>query len=329
MSKKKIVVIGGGTGTTAVLHKLKDYSDLDISVIVSMTDDGGSNAVIRDEFGLLPLSDLRKSIIALSDTGNGILRELFMYRFGKGVGLSGHTLGNLIMMALSDITSSELGAIEAAKKLFRVSGKVIPVTLEKTHLVARYETGKEVRGEHLIDEPELAKNPGRIIQLFLSKKVKANPVALTAIKKADFIIAGPGDLYTTTLANLIVPGISTAIQKSRGKFIFINNLMTKFGQTGGMKAADLVKEISRYAKRVPDVVILHNGKYPENTLRRYAKEKEYPIKDNLNLTGYKVVRANLIGNKEIKKDKGDNLKRSLIRHDSARLGKILYQIIGG
>jgi uncharacterized cofD-like protein len=328
MTKKKIVVIGGGTGTTVVLNKLKDYQDLDLSVIVSMTDDGGSNAVIRDEFGLLPLSDLRKSIIALSENGNGIIRELFMYRFGKGNGLSGHTLGNLIMMSLSDITGSELSAIEAAKKLFRVKGKVIPVTLGKTQLLAEYENGKMIRGEHLIDEPNLPKNAGRIKKLSLSKKVKANPEAIKVLKSADFIIAGPGDLYTTTLASLIVPGIMQAIKESKAKFVFINNLMTKFGQTNGMKTSDLLNEIKRYAGRRPDVVVLHEGGFSKDVLKRYAREREFPIENDLK-SDDTVIKVDLVSKERIKKEKGDKLKRSLIRHDSLKLGKILYKIISG
>ncbi|MFA6105534.1 MAG: gluconeogenesis factor YvcK family protein [Patescibacteria group bacterium] len=327
MQKKRVVIIGGGTGTTVVLNKLKDYAEIEISIIVSMTDDGGSNAVIRDEFGLLPLSDLRKSIIALSENGNGILRKLFMYRFGKGKGITGHTLGNFIMMALSDITGTELLAIEAAKKLFRVRGKVIPVTLENTHLVAEYESGKKIRGEHLIDEPSLSTNYGKIKRLTLSKKVAANKEAVNAIKKADFIIAGPGDLYTTTLASLIVPGIADAIASSKAKFIFVSNLMTKYGQTNGMKASDLVAEMHRYSGRTPNFVVVHRGDLSKKVLQHYAKEKEYPIEDNLVEHKYKVVRKNLVSQREVKKDQGDSLKRSLIRHDSQKLGKVLYEII--
>jgi uncharacterized cofD-like protein len=325
--KKKIVVIGGGTGTTVVLSALREQNDHDISVIVSMTDDGGSNAVIRDEFGLLPLSDLRKSIIALSEVGNGILRELFMYRFGKGEGLSGHTLGNLIMMALSDITGSELEAIEASKKLFRVRGKVIPVTLQKTQLVAHYETGQKIYGEHLIDEPALPTKLGRIKRLALSNKITANPAALQAIREADFIVAGPGDLYTTTLASLVVPGISEAIKESKAKFIFVNNLMSKYGQTTGMRSSELATEIAKYAGRVPDAVIVHRGELPEDVLKRYAKQREWPIVDDLINSPWKVFRGNLVQNEIVIRQKGDTLKRSLIRHDRVKLGKIIRKAI--
>ncbi len=325
MKKINVAVIGGGTGTTAVLSDLKNYNDLDISVVVGMADDGGSNAVIRDEFGLLPLSDLRKSIIALSEVGEGSLRDLFVYRFDKGNGLSGHTLGNLMMMALTEITGTEVGAIEKLRKLFLVKGKVFPVTLGSTHLVAEYENGAKVKGEHLIDEPKLPHELGRITKLSLYPEVASNPAAIKALEEADYIIAGPGDLYTTTLASLVVSGISEAIAENKGKFIFISNLMTKCGQTTGMRASDLVGEIAKYAGRKPDLVIVHEGKLPEDILKKYAEDGESPIEDDLG-GGRKVVRANLVNAKEIIREKGDVLKRSLIRHDSVKLAKIIYKI---
>ena len=141
----KITVIGGGTGSTTVLEGLKKKKDLDLNVIVGMMDDGGSNAVVRDEFGLLPLSDLRKSIIALSqENENQMLRNLFTYRFSQGNGLKGHTLGNLLMIAMTEITGSEVEAIEMFKYFFSVTGNIIPVTLDKVHLVAEYDDGSKV-----------------------------------------------------------------------------------------------------------------------------------------------------------------------------------------
>ena len=324
MAKKKVVVVGGGTGTVAVLHGLKKYDDLDLSVIVSMTDDGGSNAIVRDQFGYLPLSDLRKSIIALSGTKNGVLRDVFTYRFEKGEGLKSHTLGNLIMMGLADMTGSEEGAIDAASKLFNVQGKIIPVTVDDVRLVAEYEDGSKVEGEHHIDEPDKAHEDLRIKFFYTAPKAKATKEAVQAIREADYIIAGPGDLYTSTLANIIVNGIPQAIQKSKGKFIFVNNLMTKKGQTHGMKASDLVEEVKNYSGRKPDVVLVNNKEISDNVIRHYKSRGEGEIEDDLNGEDYLVLRASLISNVEIEKKKGDDLVRSLIRHDSVKLGKILY-----
>jgi len=323
---KKIVVIGGGTGTTAVLSGLKQFEEFDLSVIVSMTDDGGSNAVIRDQFGLLPLSDLRKSIIALSDADQKLLRDIFTYRFDKGEGLSGHTLGNLIMMGLSSLTGSEVGAVEAVSQLFGIKGKVIPVTTEKTTLVATYDDGNTVIGEHIIDEP-IKDSDRKIISLSLLPEVEANKEAIDAILHADVIIAGPGDLYTSTIANIIIGNISDAISKSPASFIFINNLMTKKGQTHWMTDIDLIKEISKYSKRKPDITLMHNGVFPEGVVEYYEKKNEYPIKESENLDGYIVLKENLVSEEIIEKQSGDDLVRSLIRHDAKKLGDILYKII--
>src|SRR3989344_2157203 len=150
----KVVVVGGGTGTFTILSGLKKYPQLDLSVIVSMMDDGGSNRVIRDEFGLLPTSDIRQCIVALSEEKPGdLLRKLFSYRYNAGTGISGMTFGNLFMAALTDIYGNQQIAIKKTCEFLDVKGKVIPVTFDKSHLVARYENGKQVMGEHDIDEP--------------------------------------------------------------------------------------------------------------------------------------------------------------------------------
>jgi len=325
MKKKKVVIIGGGTGSFTVVSGLKKYKNLDISVIVSMTDDGGSSAVVRDQFGYLPLSDLRKSIIALAGTGNGVLRDVFTYRFDKGNGLKGHTLGNLIMMGLADMTGSEVSAIKAVCRLFNVRGKIIPVTLDDVRLAAEYEDGNIVKSEHLIDEPKIkSQETKRIKKLFTEPKAVAYPEAVKAIEEADFIIAGPGDLYTTTLANIIIKGIPEAICKSKGKYIFISNLMTKKGQTHGMKANDLVEEMAKYSKRQPDIVLMNNKKIPKSILESYKKQGEFPIENDTKGKKYKVISASLISDIPAQKDKGDDLIRSLLRHDSVKVSKILY-----
>jgi len=323
MQKKKVTILGGGTGSIAVISGLKEYPDLDIRVVVNMTDDGGSNAVVRDEFGLLPLSDVRKSIIALAKTDDPILRQIFTYRFSKGDGLTGHTLGNLIMMGLSEITGSETGAIEAVSKLFLLQGKVIPVTLAQTHLVAEYSDGTRVKSEHLIDEPEETNKT--ITKLSVEPKVDANREAINAILDADYIIAGPGDLYTTTLANIVIDGIPKAIQQCQGKFIFVNNLMTKKGQTQGMSAKDIVHEIERYIGRCPDAIIQNNGDIPKTALEKYVETGESVIEDDLEEKCL-IIRADVVGG-ETEKQKGDILVRSFVRHDPKKLGDELYNLI--
>jgi uncharacterized cofD-like protein len=326
--RKKVVVIGGGTGTIPVLTGLKQFKNLDLSVVVSMTDDGGSNAVIRDQFGLLPLSDLRKSIIALSKGHTEFLREIFTYRFSRGKGLEGHTLGNLILTGLADITGSEENAVQVVSELFHLSGRVIPVTFGKTTLRAIYSDGSKIEGEHLIDEPEKLSKNIFIKKLSLTKKVNANPLAVQAILKADVIIAGPGDLYTSTLANIIIPGIAEAIQKSKAKFIFISNLMTKHGQTDNFAVSDFIRVVTEYCGRCPDAVILHSGKISDRIIKKYFARGENPVRDDVKDNGsYKVIRKDVVQAEESKKDAKDKLVRSLIRHDAKKLARILYKII--
>jgi len=323
-----ITLIGGGTGTSNVLKGLKLHKDLDLSIIVGMMDDGGSNAVIRDEFGVLPLSDLRKSIIALSEENeNGWIRDLFTYRFSTGNGLKGHTLGNLLMIAMTDITGSEMGAIEAFKYLFSVRGRILPVTFDNTELVAEYDDGTKVQGEHLIDAPKVHKN---IKKFYLNSQVTAFKEAVDAILTAHFIVIGPGDMYTTTLANIIVPGISEALQKTGAKLIFIPNLMSKIGQTRGFTQNSMLETMEGYIGRKFDYVLVNNGELPAKALERYIADGENVFKDDLKKnSGRVIIRTDLVANSMIKKDKGDTLIRSLVRHEPEKLGEALYEIFKG
>jgi uncharacterized cofD-like protein len=320
-----ITVMGGGTGSSNVLKGLKEYRDLHLSVIVGTMDDGGSNAVIRDELGLLPLSDIRKSIIALAeDSDKGLIRELFTYRFPEGKGLKGHTLGNLLMAAMTDITDSEVGAIEAFKYLFEIRGDIIPVTLDDAKLVAEYDDGTKIEGEHLIDEPEIHKE---IVKFYLNSDTKAYKGAIEAIMESDFVVIGPGDLYTTSLATIIVPGIPQALKESKAKIVFIPNLMSKIGQTRGLTQRSMLKLLERYLDKKVDFLLVNNGLLPQKALERYLAQGEHVFEDDLGENGGReIVREDLVANSVIKKDKGDELVRSFIRHDPDKLGRELYKI---
>ena len=323
---KKVVVIGGGTGTSVVLSGLKGYADLDISVIVNMTDDGGSNAVVRDEFGVLPLSDLRKSIIALADEDyNDILRKLFIYRFHEGNGLSGHTLGNLLMLAAVDIYGSEKEAVKMFEDLFGTKGRIIPVTADNVRLVAEYRNGKRVIGEHLIDEICEDK---KIEKFGLSSSAKICKEAEYEILNADYIVIGPGDIYTSILACIVVNGVAEAIQRSRGKLVFVTNLMSKIGQTRGMTHSDIVGLVEEYIGRKMDYILINIGKISGDLVQRYINDGESLIEDDMQ-SDKRVIRKNIVANTEYIKDKGDTLKRSLVRHDPYKLGDALYYIFRG
>lgn len=321
-----IVVIGGGTGSTVVLEGLKHYRDLHLSVIVGMMDDGGSNAVVRDEFGLLPLSDVRKSVLALSEENeNNYLRKLLTYRFAEGNGIKGHTLGNLLMIAMADISGSELDAIDTMCNMFSVRGNVIPVTSDDVKLVAEYDDGTKITGEHYIDEPSIDKN---IVNFYLSSKAQANLTAVKAIKEADYIVMGPGDLYTTLLPNLLVNGIPKAIRKSHAKTIYISNLMTKIGQTRHKKLSDIVKILEDSIGRPLDYILVNNGKIPKEAYQRYILDGENLIINDLKKDMFhQIIIDDVVANDLVKLDKGDKLKRSLVRHDPNKLSRVLYRRI--
>ena len=326
-NRKHIVCIGGGTGTFVALKGLK-HSPHHLSAIVAMSDSGGSNKRIRDEFGLLPTSDIRQCLVALSDEngGAGILRKLFMYRFEKGRGITGMTFGNLFMAALTDIFGSQKEAIRATGKVLRIQGTVIPVSFTNTNLIAEYENGQILSEEHLIDEP---KHDGtmKITRVYLKPRAAVNPEALDAISKADLIVLGPGDLYTSVIPNLLVDGIPDVIATSHAKKVYVVNLMTKYGQTYGFTAADHLRTIQQYAG-VIDAIVVNTAPLQKPALAVYAKFHEFPVTDDLvHSPSLKVLRANVASRQVVAKSKSDMLVRSLIRHDSTKLAAILLNFL--
>lgn len=313
---KKVVVIGGGTGVFTVLTGLREYSDLKLSAIVSMADDGGSTGLLREEFGTLPPGDIRRALIALSGSNKEVLSKLFNYRFDKESSLKGHTVGNILLTALEKITGSFPDAIAEAVKILNVKGKVIPVTLSQTKLVAELEDGSKIYGETNIDIP---KHDGKkkIEKLFLNSKTAANPIALKEIKQADAVILGPGDLYTSIIPNLLIDGIPDAIKKTKGKVIYNINIMTKFGETNDYKASNFIKTIEEYlGKNVIDYVTINIQKPEGSIVKRYEQENvEFVVDDLKNLENPKIAR-------------GDFLRHGMfLRHDPIKLSEKLFRII--
>ncbi len=329
--KPKIVIIGGGTGTYTVLTGLRDYP-FDLTAIISMADSGGSNRVLRDEFGILPTSDIRQALVALADNkgDRDIFRQLFTYRFHQGVGISGMTFGNLFMAALSDILGSQLRAIQETAKILHVKGKILPVTLDDVQLLARYENGHQVVGEHYIDEP---RHDGKlkIVELETIPRAAVYKKAAEAIVSADLVILGPGDLYTSLICNLIIEGIPKALRKTKGKVAYIMNLMSRNGQTYKFSARDHITVIERYLGReaVDYVLINNNLKFPRGILGKYREENSFPVKDDFDgrKDYFKVIRCDLLSSSVAKKAKGDQLRRSMIRHDSKNLATAISGLL--
>lgn len=318
---KKITVIGGGTGTFVVLSGLKDYP-LDLSVVVSMMDSGGSTGKLRDQLGVLPPGDLRQCLVALSDAPS-LWRKLFLYRFEKG-DLAGHNFGNLFLAALEKVSDKYDQAIELASYVLQTKGRVIPVTLDKLHIVAEYENGKKVTGEAWIDENH--NENSRIKNIYLEPKGNVNIKAISAIKESDYIIIGPGDLYTSIIPVLLIKNINRTITNSKAKIIYIMNLMTKSGQTTNYKATDHINDLRKYLGKNPDYIFINNSKIPDDILNWYKKYNEVEVINDLSKSSFKIYCKDLIDNEKIEKNPSDILYRSILRHDSKKLAVLLNLI---
>lgn len=324
--KPSVVVIGGGTGTYTLLSGLKNYP-VEITALLTMVDDGGSNRVLRDEFGLLPTSGVRQAIVALSQR-QSLLRQLFAYRFHQGQGISGMTFGNLFLAAVSDIVGSQKAAIQATCELLSVKGSILPISWDSVRLVAEYEDGSRVVGEHLIDEPQ-HNGELRITNLLTDPVATISDEAREAILHADMLVLGPGDFYTNTIANLVVGGVKEAIMSSKAKLVFVTNLMTKYGEAYNYKASDYIQDLGRYLplSRLNYVLVNSDYDFPAEAVALYSQEKSIPVADDLGeTTTYEVRREPLLNHAMIKPEAGDTLKRSVIRHDSERLAGVLVSL---
>lgn len=321
---KKITVIGGGTGTYIVLSGLKSYP-VSLSAIVSMMDSGGSTGRLRDQLGVLPPGDLRQSLVALSEASL-LWRELFLYRFESG-DLAGHNFGNIFLSALEKVSKNYQQVIQTASYILKTKGKVIPVTFEKTHLVAKYKSGNVLKGEGKIDTNVQERT--RIEQVLLEPTVKANPEAEKAILGSDWLVIGPGDLYTSIIPILLVKNIKQAIDKTKAKIIYILNLMTKSGQTNNYSAYDHLDDLEQYLGKKPQIVLVNNGRISKNIIEWYNKHKERSVKNDLSKTNFpgKVISSNLINSAVFEKNQADRLARSVLRHDPKKLAKIIFELI--
>ncbi|MEG3926490.1 MULTISPECIES: gluconeogenesis factor YvcK family protein [unclassified Microcoleus] len=313
----KIVAIGGGTGLSNLLRGLKDYS-AKITAIVTVADDGGSSGRLRREIGVLPPGDIRNCLAALADEEK-LLTELFQYRFRAGDGLVGHSFGNLFLTAMSDIAGDLEQAIAASSKVLAVRGEVLPATLSDVSLWAELADGRRIEGESSI-----TKANGKIIKIGCTP---ANPPALPkvaqALREADFIIIGPGSLYTSVIPNLLVPEIADAIANTQVPRIYVCNIMTQPGETDGYSVADHIRAIDRACGRPLFDAVVVQGKVPSaKALIRYSQEDSYPVvldREAVTQLGRRVVIANVM-------DEDENT--GLIRHNSQRLAGMLLRWYG-
>jgi uncharacterized cofD-like protein len=329
---KRIVVIGGGTGTYTVLSGLKEYNCI-LSAIVSTADDGGSTGVLRDELGVLPPGDIRQALVALSDE-ESILRELFSYRFSDG-SLKGHSFGNLFLSALEKVTGSFDRAVLEAGKILAIHGQVIPVTRGDMHLRAETMDGVHIKGESAIDE-YIWSDSSHIKSMSLAEPCELHPLAVQAIKQADLVVIAPGSIFTSIIPTVLVQGMQAALRTTKAPIVYIANLMTEKGQTGSYYVQDFACLIEQYLGLGVIDYVVYNSKAPDAPLlERYKKEMErIPVRLDRrrlkNLT-YKLIGANVLSKKPpvLTSSSSDALAktRTYIRHNPFKLADILYAIM--
>lgn len=323
----RVVTIGGGTGSYTSLRGLKKHP-INLTAIVNMVDDGGSSGRLRDELGVLPPGDVRQCLVALAESSK-LLRELFSYRFEEG-GLKGHSFGNIFLSTLEKQTGSMKKAISEVGKILNIKGKVVPVTFDKeSKLCVDLADGTTIEGETHIDEVEEKQTRAEIVKAYLKPEAVLNEDAKDAINDANYIVIGPGDLYTSIIPNILVTGFPKIIKKSKAKKIYVMNLMTKYGQTTKFRASDHINVLEKYlGKNILDYVLINSKKPKKQVLSWYKEYDEHPVEDDL--TGkykYKVIRKDLLKDAIIEQNPSDVRRRSIIRHDSNKLAAEIVNLI--
>ncbi len=330
-NKLNISVIGWGSGTFNVLYGLKNVEtdfDLNLAAIIAMTDSGWTTGEIRDKYGVLPPGDIRRGIAALAEDTQ-FVRQLFEYKFEGETGIIGwNKLGNILLTALNDIKGSFDGGLEEAHKMFRVKGKVIPVTLDDVHLWVKFEDGTEVIWEKNIDVSET--NPWEkthntdqnITDAFLVWwEWILNPKAYDTLVSSDIIILWPGDFYTSIVPNLLSPGMKEALAKSDAKIVYVCNIMADKWETTTYELNDFIDNIEKYAWDVIDYVLVNSGDISQDLVNKYKTEWKKPVKckDNMCFDSkrYKVIERDFL-------DESD-----YVRHNPTKLSKAIIDIAEG
>lgn len=313
-TQTSIVVIGGGTGMPVLLRGLKKFP-IELTALVTVADDGGSTGRLRHEMAIPAPGDIRNVIAAMSDV-EPMLIELFQHRFNSGNGLSGHSLGNLLLAAMTSITGDFYTGVEEISRVLNVKGNIFPISNDNLSLHAEMDDGDIVSGESKIP---LANK--KINRVFLEPQpIHAFPNAVDAIYKADLVVVSPGSLYTSILPSLITPEIDKAIRNSKAKVVYVCNLMTQYGETTGYTASQHVKAIiDHIGKNTIDSIIVHNEPINQGIRDLYAEENAEPViydTDKLLELGLEIIESDIIDH-----------RRKTLRHDTDKLAKLLYSLV--
>ncbi|MDK2945329.1 gluconeogenesis factor YvcK family protein [Geotoga petraea] len=309
---KNIVVIGGGTGLSQLLRGLKWLKEVNLTSIVAVTDEGGSSGIIRNDFEIPPPGDIRNNIIALAEK-ESLITELLGYRFNEGF-LKNHNLGNIILLALTRINNNNFPlAIKSLSEFLNIKGRVLPSSFELIRIVGEFVDGTVVFGEK-----NLVSQNKKISRVWLDGNSEAYEESITAIKNSDCIIFGPGSLYTSIITNLLVKGIKESIKESKSKLIYISNIMTQPGETNEYNLSDHVEQIEYYLDYEVDYIIANSGKIPNFILNRYKKRNSSEVK--IDMIDDRIIKDDLVY--------FINEEKTIVRHDSTKLSKIIKNIIG-
>ena len=323
---KNIVTVGGGTGSYVVLSGLKNLPKIALTALVSMADNGGSTGILRDELGVLPPGDVRQCLVALSEHSD-VVRKLMNYRFNEG-GLAGPSFGNIFLAALEKVTGDFAKGVEVASEILKVKGAVIPITRDKAELAVMLKNGKVIDGQVNITDTNLA-DLG-LKKIFYKNKVRLNENARAAILKADYIIIGPGNHYSSVIPNLIVDGFQKAISQSRAKIILPVNLTNKKEHTKNWQVGDYVKDFEKYLKKPVDFILVNTEPLSQKQIKSYKlKEGEgVLVKNNLERDSRLILKP-LLSALIVNFDKTDKRRkhRSFIRHDSEKLAESVKKIM--
>lgn len=318
----RVVAVGGGTGLPIVLDGLKAFSR-ELTAIVTVTDSGRSSGRLRADLGVLPPGDIRNCLVALSGSER-LLHDLFQYRFENG-SLEGMSFGNLFIAALAKITGSFEQAIREVSRVLAIEGRVLPATLADAHLCAELADGTVVRGEVAVRRPGKAS----LRRVFLDGgRVEAFDEAVEALESADLVVLGPGSLYTSVIANLLVPGIARAIRRSPARRVYVCNVMTQPGQTDGYAASDHVRATLDYLDGALDAVIVNTGQPSDGVLERYAADGAALVRVDPALyeLGPEIIEAPLVENGAARRVPWE--KQDLLRHNPQTMARVLVQQIG-
>lgn len=311
--KKKVVVIGGGTGMSTLLKGLKQFP-MDISAIVTVCDDGKSSGILRKEFNTPAVGDVRRVLVSLSENESA-LEKIFNYRFQTVGDLNGHTVGNLLLTAMTNMTGSISGAIATLNSILDLKGNVIPLTENSdVKLVAEMKDGSIVEGEHNITQSNNV-----IKRVYYEEDPKVSKEALTKIEEADLIILSMGSLYTSIIPNLICKDIVKSIDKSKARILYVCNMMTQPGETDNFKASDHVKELNKYLgkKKVSIIMVNNLAIDPELALKYQTLEEKLPVEVDLeNLKKLEIIEDDFF-----------LIEDNTIRHNAIKLGFHIFSLL--